>query len=220
MCVPRSRRRRVLGDAGRATLCRRGTNASNSRPRHLGVPFGGTPGPLNDVFGFHPTADHVVRALESAQGGPVAERSVGGGTGMTCYDLGAGIGTASRDVAVDEDEHRVGVSVQATYGRRPQLGIAANTSGDPFFAATVEATEEAIVNAMGAAEPMTGVDGASDPSLPREKLRDLSRRHGRLASTGRAARESASAGIPRGRRGGRGSAEHGRCFVSDASVAR
>ncbi len=229
-------------------------------------------GQLNDILGFHLKAEHVFRALESAHGGPVAEGSVGGGTGTTCYDLKAGIGTASRVITIDHDEYRVGVLVQANYGRRPQLriagvpvgaelaepvpvlpttrrgdgsivvlvatdapllpsqlravakraslglgrlgSIAANTSGDlflafstanrhrhgapglgrfdfvpseridPCFAATVEATEEAIVNAMVAAEPMTGVGGAFYPSLPHEPLRDVLRRYGRLASPG------------------------------------
>lgn len=241
-------------------------------------------GQLNDIFGFHLKAEHVVGALESARGGPVAEGSVGGGTGMTCYDVKAGIGTASRVVAIDPDEHRVGVLVQANYGRRPQLriagvpvgaeipdpapvlpatrrgdgsivvliatdapllpsqlravakraslglgrngSIAANTSGDlflafstanrqrygapgpgrfdfvpteridPIFAATVEATEEAIVNAMVAADPMTGVGGAFYPSLPHDRLREVLRRYGRLASPPTRLHPSADAAPP------------------------
>jgi L-aminopeptidase/D-esterase-like protein len=40
----------------------------------------------------------------------------------------------------------------------------------PLFQATVEATEEAIVNAMVAAQTMTGVDGHTIPALSHEKL--------------------------------------------------
>jgi hypothetical protein len=42
-------------------------------------------GYLNDINGHHVTEDHVVQALQGAQGGPVDEGSVGGGTGMNCY---------------------------------------------------------------------------------------------------------------------------------------
>ena len=40
----------------------------------------------------------------------------------------------------------------------------------PLFQATVEATEEAIVNAMVAAQTMTGVDGHTIQALPHERL--------------------------------------------------
>ena len=43
----------------------------------------------------------------------------------------------------------------------------------PLFQATVEATEEAIVNAMVAAQTMTGVDGHKVEALPHDKLSEL-----------------------------------------------
>ncbi len=46
----------------------------------------------------------------------------------------------------------------------------------PLFQATVEATEEAIVNAMVAAETMTGVDGHTIEALPHDKLAELMKR--------------------------------------------
>jgi L-aminopeptidase/D-esterase-like protein len=55
-----------------------------------------------------------------------------------------------------------------------------NGSMDPLFAATVEATEEAIVNAMVAAHDMTGVDGHHVIALPHEKLRAVLARYHRL----------------------------------------
>ncbi|MCY4526208.1 MAG: P1 family peptidase, partial [Anaerolineaceae bacterium] len=51
---------------------------------------------------------------------------------------------------------------------------------DSFFLATVEAVEEAILNALLAAETMTGRDGLLAPALPEDRLRDLLRQHGRL----------------------------------------
>jgi len=51
---------------------------------------------LNDINGFHVTPNDVAHALDTAKGGPVAEGSVGGGTGMICYEFKGGTGTASR----------------------------------------------------------------------------------------------------------------------------
>lgn len=51
---------------------------------------------------------------------------------------------------------------------------------DPLFTATVEATEEAIVNAMVAGETMTGVDGKRVDGLPHDAVRSVLRRHQRL----------------------------------------
>ena len=80
---------------------------------------------LHDTAGGHLGAAHVARALDGAWGGPVAEGSVGGGTGMRAFQFKAGIGTASRRIAVGSDggEYTVGLLVQANYGRRPQLRV-------------------------------------------------------------------------------------------------
>jgi L-aminopeptidase/D-esterase-like protein len=51
---------------------------------------------------------------------------------------------------------------------------------DPVYEATVQATEEAITNAMVAARTMTGADGYRVPALPHEELRAVLARHGRL----------------------------------------
>jgi D-aminopeptidase len=51
---------------------------------------------------------------------------------------------------------------------------------DPVFEATVEATEEAIVNALCAAETMTGRDGVTAHKLPHDRLVEVMRAHGRL----------------------------------------
>jgi L-aminopeptidase/D-esterase-like protein len=52
---------------------------------------------------------------------------------------------------------------------------------DPLLEATVHATEEAIVNALVAAETMTGGDGATVYALPHDRLRDVLRTYHRLA---------------------------------------
>jgi len=79
---------------------------------------------LNDTFGQHLTAEHVVKALDMARGGPVEEGGVGGGTGMVAYGFKAGIGTASRKVEMAGHLYTLGVLVQANYGARDQLTIA------------------------------------------------------------------------------------------------
>ncbi|MFQ5789240.1 MAG: P1 family peptidase [Acidobacteriota bacterium] len=225
-------------------------------------------GYLNDINGFHVKSQHVVAALQGAAAGAVAEGSVGGGTGMICYEFKGGIGTASRKLEPEAGGHTVGVLVQANFGRRDllriggapvglemreglvwirpdeqaggsiiivvatdapllphqlkrlarraSLGVArtgstsSNFSGDifiafstanarvagaedtvpvkmvpnsrlnPIFQATVESTEEAIVNALVAAETMTGVDGHRVLSLPHERLRQVLKKYNRL----------------------------------------
>jgi D-aminopeptidase len=44
---------------------------------------------------------------------------------------------------------------------------------DPFFAAVVEATEEAVLNSLLAAPTVTGRDGNTSPGLPGEEVREL-----------------------------------------------
>ena len=51
---------------------------------------------------------------------------------------------------------------------------------DPLFEATVQATEEAIVNAMVAAQDMTGVDGHHVRALPHDQLRAVLAKYKRL----------------------------------------
>src|SRR6185369_14490425 len=55
-----------------------------------------------------------------------------------------------------------------------------NDDLDPIFLATVRATEEAIVNAMIAAETMTGVNDRTVIALPHDKLREVLKKHNRL----------------------------------------
>lgn len=223
-------------------------------------------GYLNDINGFHVKPEHVTSALENGKGGPVPEGSVGGGTGMVCYEFKGGNGTSSRVVKTKDAAYTVGAFVQANFGRRPQLMIAGvpvgkeipenavyskeagsvivviatdapllphqlkrlarraslgiartgsvsgNGSGDlfiafstanpgaadpekptqtvqtvpndrldPIFAATVEAVEEAIVNALVANQSMTGRDGHTVDALPHDRLRAILSKYNRIA---------------------------------------
>jgi len=52
---------------------------------------------------------------------------------------------------------------------------------DPLFAATVEATEEAVINCLWAAPDVTGRGGRVQRGLPHEETLDILRAHGALA---------------------------------------
>jgi D-aminopeptidase len=80
-------------------------------------------GDLNDINGFHVTAEHAVAALDGAQGGPVEMGSVGGGTGMICYDFKGGNGSSSRVARIGGQDYMVGVFVQANFGAREQFTV-------------------------------------------------------------------------------------------------
>jgi D-aminopeptidase len=234
---------------------------------------------LNDVNGFHVKPEHVAHALDSAHGGAIEEGSVGGGTGMICYEFKGGNGTASRKVVVAADaspartgdgslakESRtftVAAFVQANCGRRGQLVIAGvpvgkeipgavykeetgsiiivlatdapllpnqlkrlarraslglartgsvsgNGSGDlfiafstanphavnpdrvthsvetipndimdPIFTGVVQATEEAVVNALVDNRDMVGRDNHQVPALPHDRVRQLLAKYNR-----------------------------------------
>ena len=58
--------------------------------------------------------------------------------------------------------------------------VLANGRLNPLFAATVEATEEAIINALVAAETMTGANDVTVHALPHDRLREVLRRYNRL----------------------------------------
>lgn len=66
-------------------------------------------------------------------------------------------------------------------GKEPvDIKMLPNDTLDPIFAATVQATEESIVNAMIAAETMTGIEGHKVIALPHDKLRAVLKKYNRL----------------------------------------
>jgi microcompartment protein CcmL/EutN len=56
-----------------------------------------------------------------------------------------------------------------------------NDQINPVFLATVQATEEAVVNAMIAAETMTGVNGHMVIALPHDRLQEILKKYNRVA---------------------------------------
>src|SRR4051812_35475169 len=217
---------------------------------------------LNDSAGRHVAPENVYEAIQTATDGPVAEGSVGGGTGMVCCDFKAGIGTSSRKLQPALGGYTVGVLVMNNFGhmrdlriagfpvgpilldqykdipkrsssygsiiavlatdaplsshqlgrvsKRVALGIgragsiAAHGSGEiilafstankiprttqkmiyhmkllldqrlnPLYEASIEATEEAILNSLCMAREMDGVNGNFAPALPLEEVKDI-----------------------------------------------
>jgi D-aminopeptidase len=73
-------------------------------------------GSLNDIRARPVTAAAVRRALESAVGGPVAEGSVGAGTGTVAFGWKGGIGTSSRMLPASLGGYTIGALVQTNFG--------------------------------------------------------------------------------------------------------
>jgi len=62
-----------------------------------------------------------------------------------------------------------------------QLTMMSNDSLDAIFLATIQATEEAVVNALVAAETMTGINNRTVIALPHDRLREVLKKYNRLA---------------------------------------
>ena len=106
--------------------------AGNERVQSVNAVVGETnDGGLNDIRGLHVTREHVLDAIRTAKTGPVAEGSVGAGTGTVCYGWKGGIGTSSRKLALrqaqGEREYTVGVLAQTNFGGNLTIG------GVPIF---------------------------------------------------------------------------------------
>ena len=64
------------------------------------------------------------------------------------------------------------------------LTMVPNGRLNSLFEATVQATEEAIINAPIAAETMTGVDGHKATALPHDRLKQVLKKYNRLGASG------------------------------------
>jgi L-aminopeptidase/D-esterase-like protein len=128
-------------------------------------------GYLNDANRMAVTEDVAVVALDSAAGGPVEEGSVGGGTGMCCYEFKGGTGTASRVVEHAGEAYTVGVLLQANFGSRHELTVA----GVPVGAALAADNPMADAAAVGGAGSVIAIVATDAPLLP-DQCRALARR--------------------------------------------
>jgi D-aminopeptidase len=85
-----------------------------------------------------------------------------------------GLGLARTGSIAHDGSGEIFVAVSTTPG--PEGGVDVNA----FFAAVVEATEEAVLNTLWAAEDTDGRDGRTMPALPQEPVLALLRSAGRL----------------------------------------
>lgn len=63
------------------------------------------------------------------------------------------------------------------------LKMLSNDVLDPLFEATIQATEEAILNTLVAAKTTVGINGNTAHALPHERLKEVLRKYGRLGET-------------------------------------
>lgn len=75
-------------------------------------------------------------------------------------DIFLGFSTANRNAAAEQ-------------GEPAEMQLLPNDRINPLIYATVHATEEAILNAMLAADTMEGINGFTVPALPHDVLRDI-----------------------------------------------
>src|SRR5271169_1157604 len=87
-------------------------------------------------------------------------------------------GDGSGDIFIAFSTANPGVASSSAV--RP-LSMLPNDQINPIFLATVQATEEAVVNAMIAAETMTGVKGHTVNALPHDRLREILQKYNRIA---------------------------------------
>jgi D-aminopeptidase len=92
---------------------------------------------------------------------------------------GATSGNGSGDIFLAFSTANDGV---AGAPRETHVSMLANARISALFTATVEATEEAIVNALVAGETMTGRDGRRVEGLPHGRLQELLKKYGRRTS--------------------------------------
>jgi len=111
-----------------------------------------------------PLLPHQLKRL--ARRIPLGLGRIGSISGNGSGDLFIAFSTANKDAG-------------ASTGVR-DLKMVPNESLDVVFGATVDATEEAIVNAMVAAKDMTGADGHRVIGLPHERLREVLKKYNRL----------------------------------------
>ncbi len=80
-------------------------------------------GYLSDIQAMTVTTADAERALAAA-GEEFSLGAVGAGTGMSCFGLKGGIGSASRVLALDKADYALGVLVLANFGRAGDLRLA------------------------------------------------------------------------------------------------
>lgn len=83
---------------------------------------------LNDIRGRHVKKENIFDAINNADVN-FKEGAVGAGTGMSCYGLKGGIGTASRIIDVDGKSFTLGTLIMSNFGVKRDLAINGMAAG-------------------------------------------------------------------------------------------
>ena len=94
--------------------------------------------------------------------------------------LGSISGDGSGDIFIAFSTANPGVGLEQN--KPAPVQMLPNAQMDALFEATVQATEEAVVNALVAAKTMTGFDGHTVPALPHDRLQEVLKKYNRLAN--------------------------------------
>ena len=94
-------------------------------------------GYLNDIQAMAVTEAHADAAIAGASA-DVVVGAVGAGTGMSCFGLKGGIGSASRQIRIDRRVYHLGALVLANFGRPGDLRLPDGRRIDPLGAPSVE----------------------------------------------------------------------------------
>ena len=101
-------------------------------------------GYLNDIRGLHVKEEDVFEALESAEIN-FKEGNVGAGTGMSCYQLKGGIGSASRVLKLDDKEYTIGSLVLSNFGLKEDLLVDGIKVGEQILEKEAEELEKGSI---------------------------------------------------------------------------
>jgi len=180
-----SRRVTAAGDDFTVGVLVQANHGRRSRLAIDGVPVGSeiphseVPGPATpateggSIIGIvatdAPLLPHQCRRL--AQRAALGVGRGGGGGENSSGDIFLAFATGNRALRAEDDG-----DAPRTY----DLRMLNDDHIDDLYWSAIEATEEAIVNSLVAAETMTGRDGITFQAIPHDRLVDVMRRYGRL----------------------------------------
>lgn len=114
-------------------------------------------GYLNNIQARAVTKEDVLEAIAGASTGPVAEGSVGAGTGTVCFGFKGGIGTASRLLPESKGGYTVGVLVQTNFGGILEINGApiGRELGEYFMKKEVEQSDGSCMIVLATDAPLS-----------------------------------------------------------------
>lgn len=101
-------------------------------------------GYLNDIRGLHVKEEDVFDAIENAEIN-FKEGNIGAGTGMSCYQLKGGIGSASRVLKLDDKEYTIGSLVLSNFGLKEDLLVDGIKVGEKILKKESEELEKGSI---------------------------------------------------------------------------